>query len=534
MRKVPGEQGSTTHEHRVEFLRSFLFRHHPQACPEDWIIVSGGKGTVQYATALPAEGPRSAVTKQRYHCAWSISATGGEWASLASTKAQISTGAAAGDCPDVARDQRWETVVSCADAGWARKFDENQRALIFKSSRNFDHGTSEFSYRYHAWGQNAKPAERIVQFELAFGGPEYAALYCRRHVLSDQMRYLLFPGIIDTEQILDAVKGDKLMLDLADDSFRPEWSSLRALGTASDIYKSLGSASISTDFVSSSLDSMLWCQKMVFGNPWWSSPPASRAVAFSCIIMMETGNQNLDPRQLQSVMAVSVGDSIYAAAELVSDPWSVTTDQVTRAHGNVGKPGVSLLVPPPNPKVRKPATNEWNVINHDEWDGRGQDSFENTSMHLLLTESRIPYARESDGARDIQAFFQEAVVQVYDKGTWVGDVDLVKKLSVLQSRTWKVPAECPHGTVQSDYFRSEKPENIVAIDNWFELLDRPACPAVVRSAGNWIGRLAATGLCSHKEFRTLILPPTPCPNGCLSSVSFVKDYIAKEGDVLIM
>ena len=534
MRKVPGEQGSTTHEHRVEFLRSFLFGHHPQACPEDWIIVSGGKGTVQYATALPAEGPRSAVTKQRYHCAWSISATEGEWASIASTEVQISAGAgAAGDCPDVARDQRWEPVVSCADAGWARKFDENQPALIFKSSRNFDHGTSEFSYRYHPRAQSAKLAERIVQFGLAFGDPGYAALYCRRHVSGDQRRSLPFPGYIDTEQILDAVKADKLILDLADDMFGSPWSPLRALGTASDIYKSLGSASISTDFVSSSFNSVLWYRTMVFTGPSWSSPPVSQAVAFSCIIMMETGNQNLDPRDLQSVMAVSVGDSIYAAAELVSDPWSVTT-KVTRAHGNVGKPGVSLLVPPLRPKVRKPATNEWNVINHDEWDGRCQDSFENTSMHLLLTESRIPYARESDGARDIQAFFQEAVVQVYDKGTWVGDVDLVKTLSGRPSTTWTVPAECPHGTVPTDYSRSKKPEKIVTIDNWFELLDRPACPAVVRSAGNWIGRLAATGLCSNIEFRTLILPQTSCPNGCLSSVSFVKDYLVREGDVLIM
>ena len=528
--KVPGKHGSTTHEHKVELMRSLLVEHFPGARPEDWIIVSVDKETVQYATALAAEGPRSAVIEQRYHCVWSITATNAGWASMTSTKFQIPTSVnVAGDCPGAGRENRGETVVSCADAGWARKFGENQGVLTFKSSRNCGHGTSEFSYRYPSAVLNASSTRKRVLFDFAFGDPADAALY-RRQTFGT---HRTLPRSIDTMQILDAVEGDKLTLDFSKDSFDSEWSPLRALGTASDIYKSLGSASISTDFVSSSLPSMLWYQGISFTGPWWSSPPASQAVAFSCIIMMETGNQNLDPKQLQSVMAVSAGDSIYAAAELMSDPWSVASE-VTRAHGNVGKPGVSLLIPPPRPRVRKPATNEWNVINHDEWDGRCQDSFENTSMHLLLTESRIPYAPESDGARDIQAFFQEAVVQVYDKDTWVGDVDLVKTLSGLPRTTWTVPAECPHGTVQSDCLRSKKPEKIVAIDNWFELLDRPAYPAVVRSTGNWIGRLAATGLCDQKGFRTLILPQTPCPQGCLSDINFVKNYLVKEGDMLIM
>ena len=55
-----------------------------------------------------------------------------------------------------------------------------------------------------------------------------------------------------------------------------------------------------------------------------------REAAFACIIMFESGLYDVDPKTLTNVMAVSSGDSIFAAAPLICDPFDEPAHQEVR------------------------------------------------------------------------------------------------------------------------------------------------------------------------------------------------------------
>jgi hypothetical protein len=234
-------------------------------------------------------------------------------------------------------------------------------------------------------------------------------------------------------------------------------------------------------------------------------------------------------------MAISVGDSIYAARLLVSDPHEDHDKaEVVRALGNIGKPGISLLIPPAGPSVRKPRSDEWDVINHDVWDGKPQNSFEGTSLHLSLTDYRVPYASKHEGARDLQAFFQEAVISIYDRDTWVGDVDIFKaSCCAKEEGPFKVDSSCPHNRLRNRFNGLKVlPSEPTAIDNWYELLDKPENPTVVRCHGDWVARLATASLSRQLGYHPIILPNKGCDKGCFSQVEWMK-VLLNDGDVVI-
>ncbi|RSL65974.1 hypothetical protein CEP53_003509 [Fusarium sp. AF-6] len=205
---------------------------------------------------------------------------------------------------------------------------------------------------------------------------------------------------------------------------------------------------------------------------------------------METGDQDLDPRTLGEVMALSVGDSIYSLSTLFSDPHTepqtVLSDNISdtkgtcivHTFGNLGKYGISLLIPPPELKIRKLDYGQWNVINHGVWDSTTADSFGEISLHLFLTEYRVPYTTDHHGNRDIQAFFfQEAAT-------------LGRRSHVLL----RVPKLCKHDVVgskgrpplkrQEESQEESFAKDISCVDSWCELMDKPDRPVHVRSRGN--------------------------------------------------
>ena len=72
-------------------------------------------------------------------------------------------------------------------------------------------------------------------------------------------------------------------------------------------------------------------------------------------------------------MAMSINNYIYAAAPLLCDPINVPHDhEIRRVVGNIGKAGIALLIPPSNPLHRKPKLNDWNLINHTDFDGKAE------------------------------------------------------------------------------------------------------------------------------------------------------------------
>ncbi|EHK21949.1 uncharacterized protein TRIVIDRAFT_151499 [Trichoderma virens Gv29-8] len=242
---------------------------------------------------------------------------------------------------------------------------------------------------------------------------------------------------------------------------------------------------------------------------------------------------------LKEVMVLSVGDSTYSLSTLSSDPHTKpdtllsndgpVTERtcIVRTFGNVGKYGISLLIPPPELKMRKPKSGEWNVINHDIWDGASADSFGETSLHLFLTEYRVAYTSSHRGNRDIQAFFQEAAISIYDGKTWVGDVDVVRAMKHDSAMLLRISKR------KEQLKREALANEIACVDNWYELLDKPDRPVLVRSRGKWLGRLAAASISLQLGHRVVLLPNDGCPKGCFTDVKFMRDYLVRTGDVII-
>ena len=346
-------------------------------------------------------------------------------------------------------------------------------------------------------------------------------------------------------------------------------NNLSAVGVIGEIYSTLTGATISLESVKARIDSTSWYKTLTrtarngcIDLSFRGHRDIPNEVAFACLAMMETGDQNLDPNMLNDVMGMACGDSIYVSNALALDPYRFADRRgIFRALGNVGKPGISLLIPPPDPIVRKPADDEWNAITHAKWDGKEHlDLFGRTSLQLMLTEYRVPYITQHRGVRDSQTFFQEATISVYDGATWVGDVDIIKELfKDSAGRITRVLVECPHGTLipEDIHFgktsttkipKSRKKKTgslsnpteaahasrIRTIVNWPELLDKPSEPVVVVTKGNWIARLATAAMSSQLGYETTILPEKYCDKGCFSNLRFMANAFGADGSVIIL
>jgi hypothetical protein len=474
--------------------------------PRDWIIVVIKEGKHNLATALPSNGPTGSRRFRKCHCQWNPN-SGQEpgWTGKVSD-------------PAIRED---DLVLRLR--GWRIQFAESQMSLersnkskkcqvltISKKGTDLNY-MHDFEHRYVLTGQGEKvrTGEDVsVIFESVWGDPNLAALYFRRVEFGPRKKV--------PNKLPERVSLGDIMKCLGDGPIRltePELSGrttdthapLQALGVASKVYKSLGTACSMrvTDF---ELGSSKWFsglrQQITRGSiPPFALPKISMSSAFACIVFFDTGEEDLDPAELKHVMAVSVDDSIYVSATLTSDPYeNPETHTVYRTLGNVGKPGVSLLIPPADPKMRKVKTEEWRMVNHDDYNYQPENSFKETSLHLWLTEYRVPYHTDHRGARNLQAFFQEAVISVHDRSEWVGDLDIIKALCSSQDMVRRIPSVCVEEK------RMGNPDRrATSIDNFYELFDQPEGLAVVRAHGNWLGRLAAAVLSVQQGLPIVIL-----------------------------
>ena len=223
--------------------------------------------------------------------------------------------------------------------------------------------------------------------------------------------------------------------------------SLTALAWAAKIYETLPDAKIDVRVLQAPITSMHWIRyqlelgdSMLGRVPSATVPKLFLAAIFACITAFETGRFNLRPDQLHGVMAMSSGNSILVAEPLLRDPWlpwlrtGFTTEWhfrppfVKQVLGNIGRAGVAFLVPPREPLVKSFDEREWQLINHDEFDGRAVDSFSSTSLHIRFTKAEFPIDTGFSGGQDVEAFLIEAVVSVHDWGEWVADLDILKAL----------------------------------------------------------------------------------------------------------
>ena len=321
-----------------------------------------------------------------------------------------------------------------------------------------------------------------------------------------------FPQIF-ARDALDVDKLDYHFRNLAEaEDFMDYSLSLTALASAANVYKLLPDATIDLRVTNRPLHRSRWVQKQwlsVDGQQPRSrlcqySAPLSRPMTFACIANFESGTFDIDPEYLREVMAMSTGNSLFIAAPLLCDPNELPAEhEIQRVVGNIGRAGMGFLIPPQETRILNLEANTWNVVTHAAYDGEPENSFQSTSMHLSFTPYTQPIKLSDHGLQDTEAFLVESLVAVHDRERWIAHVDILKTLgSPLFARHFK--AECKH-IIDAESFK-----DLVAVDNWEELLDKDDISGVFRAQGNWLARLAAAAISVRKGYQTVILPDSFC------------------------
>ena len=254
-------------------------------------------------------------------------------------------------------------------------------------------------------------------------------------------------------------------------------------------------------------------------SPGNTIPPFSpynlnRSSAFACIAMLESGTFDINPAELHTVMAMSYGDSIYAAMPLLCDPSEQSlSGAISRVRGNIGQPGVSFLVPPSDPLIKKPLISEWPQISRDDFDGIVKDCFQSTSLQLSLTGAQSQLNLGFSGAQDEEVHIMETLISIHENGRWIADLDPLRTfnsvhLVMVGSLDDQKNHSCNQGLKIPGLCLGEQ---MISINNWLELIDPPeSMCSIVQAHGNWEARLAAASISVAKGNHTFVMPPKTC------------------------
>jgi hypothetical protein len=269
------------------------------------------------------------------------------------------------------------------------------------------------------------------------------------------------------------------------------------------------------------------------------------ATTFACIAMMETGSFNFNPRELPSVFALCSADSMYIASALLRDPSQVDGGQagIKRVTGNIGRAGMALMIPPPDPAVRSYGVDDWYLYQHQVFDGVLDDSFGGTSLQLSFTEWKQEVNVGTTGGKDIEAYFLETVISVYDRAKWVADLDVLstfrsKRLVTELLKLPYPPCSPAHGAPRSaPLVNVPQLPQLISVGNFAEIIVAPSAPGVVTARGNWQARLAAASISIAKGYR-VILTPYGCCWSCSvphsAGVQTVTSFLESSSDVPVM
>jgi hypothetical protein len=242
----------------------------------------------------------------------------------------------------------------------------------------------------------------------------------------------------------------------------------------------------------------------------------SRPNALALIASFDSGGLQIDPLNFEDVIAVSSGNSLYVSEALLNDPTSIY-DEIRCLVGNVGKAGIALLLSPRDPIVKTNDAEVWEMINHEEFDGRWEDNFRSTSLHLKLTGYELPINVGQHGSRYQEVLYAETIVSAHSRGQWVADINVLSLYAEGSTRSWwaltwleqrLLPVSCQHDdTSKNDHTDFGL---LTSIDNWPELLDRPPNTSIIRAKGNWDARLALTAVMRMKEEDVIIASGDVC------------------------
>lgn len=396
---------------------------------------------------------------------------------------------------------------------------------------------------------------RTKEFRCLAGTVEVAALLVRREDgdrTSDDLTVQCAPLSLPEVQsvvLTSALDADKVLIHLIqllsnsesdrDESDRDESQlglstflrAFKIFGSASQIYKLLPGAQVALRILERDLSRMSWAR--ILSSPEkktvssvFSSFKFNRAQALACVATFETGFLNIDETELKNVFAVSVGNSIYAPIALFNDPYDVCEDfELMRIVGNVGKPGLTMMIPPSDPQMLQPEYDRWQVINYAPFDATCQDYFSKTSLHLSFTgyEQPVPSAVKQ-GAQDAEAQYLETLVSVYDGKRWVADLDILSALDSFWVKRLRIPDTCDHRE------RATMAPRWISVDCWDELIDLIQEVNIVRAHGNFFARLSAVTLAIQiGHTRCFVLPPgAECYECVESAINSENEGVASQ------
>lgn len=236
----------------------------------------------------------------------------------------------------------------------------------------------------------------------------------------------------------------------------------------------------------------------------------TQAEMFACIALFESGYHNLDPSEVEPVVALASANSIFVADDLLIDPGLHLHHNagVQRVVGNIGRAGISMLVLPDQLPRMRPLSDDWRMATHAPYDYHREDNLRGTTLVLSFTEWKRPLAVIQRRKIDEDLNFVECVVSVHDRGSWVADLNPMD----LKPCACTYQCRCESGGPNED--------DITSIDSWEELLDAPDNIAVVRAQGNWVARLAAAAIRrqqGHEDITCIMRPDAGFCVRCLSA-----------------
>lgn len=318
----------------------------------------------------------------------------------------------------------------------------------------------------------------------------------------------------------------------------PHMQSAKAFSTAAMIYKKFPDATVDVRVIQCKLWQAQWVRSAVarrFNSqqmmPTTHATPLclehyllDRASAFACITMFESGRYDVNPFELENVMAMSSGDSIYVGAALLCDPSQESySGAIKRVAGNIGRPGIAFLVPPVDPLIKAVSISEWPRMGRSEFDWKLRNCFENTSLHLSFTGASTPVNLDFSGGQDADVYMLETLVSVHDNGRWIADLNILKTFRSTQLILIPLCSDrYQHGAAA---IPSIPKYPMTSIDNWLELVDtleEHIC--VVQAYGNWEARLATGSISIAKHYFTLVAPENVCWICLENTISKVSSY----------
>ena len=265
--------------------------------------------------------------------------------------------------------------------------------------------------------------------------------------------------------------------------------SLGGLSIANRLYDGMTATSIPSKIVEQPLYKYQWIPQESKAKSGMLEQP-SLAQAMACILTFESGGLRANTSELEPVMAISSCNSIFVAGALLSDPAEkVNGPDIRRIVGNVGKPGIALLVSPQNLMV-KPPSQDFRAATHAEYDGGRLDNFSGTSLHLSFTGWKVPRGDGEYGLIDQDVFLAEAAISVRDCGRWIADIDVLN----VTPEKYVIDTEC-----DCDHQNTAFTRPYMSIDSWEELLDPPLDQGIFTAHGNWAARLAAICILKQKN-----------------------------------